>query len=138
MGAQEYLRDQLFPALLHHGWDIGAGRFMVHHDDWVGTTWMDTREPCFEDLLVEQLERHIVKFPDTFEGIAIDRMDYSEAYNYDRDDLISWVPLTPQPGTKGNGNWPHTANWTFGPSLRKALRYLGAIPTANVEGAAPI
>ena len=46
---------------------------MVHHDDWVGTTWMDTMEPCFEDLIVEQLERHLEKFPDTFEGIAIDR-----------------------------------------------------------------
>jgi hypothetical protein len=68
----------------------------VHHDDWVGTTWMDTMEPCFEDLIVEQLQRHIDKFPNTFEGIAIDRLDYSEAYNYDRDDNISWVPLAPQ------------------------------------------
>ena len=58
---------------MHHGWDIGAGRFMVHHNDWVGTTWMDTMEPCFEDLIVEQLQRHLDMFPDTFEGIAIDR-----------------------------------------------------------------
>ena len=27
---------------------------MVHHYDWVGTTDMDTMEPIFEDLLVEQ------------------------------------------------------------------------------------
>ena len=42
-GAQEYLRDYLFPGLLHHGWSVMAGRFMVHHNDWVGTTWMDTQ-----------------------------------------------------------------------------------------------
>ena len=53
-GANSFLRDQLFPALLHHGWSVNGGRFMVHHYDWVGTTDMDTMEPIFEDLLVEQ------------------------------------------------------------------------------------
>ena len=41
---------------------------------------------------VEQCERHFLRLPDTFEGIAIDRLDYSEAFNYDRDDGVSWVP----------------------------------------------
>ena len=122
-GAQEYLRDHLFDALLHHGWDLGAGRFMVHHDDWVGTTWMDTQEPDFEDLIVEQLERHLIKFPLSFEGIAIDRMDYSEAYNYDKDDNLSWVPRAPSPGANPTGRWPYTANWTFGPARSNRLSY---------------
>jgi hypothetical protein len=74
---------------------------------------MDTMEPCFEDLIVEQLQMHIDKFPDTFEGIAIDRLDYSEAYNYDRDDNVSWVPLAPQAGADRTGRWPYTANWTW-------------------------
>jgi len=116
-GCQEYLRDHLFPALLHHGWTLTGGRFMVHHNDWVGTTDMDTMEPCFEDLLVEQLQRHLDKLPDTFEGIAIDRMDYSEAFNYDRDDNLSWVPLAPGVGADPRGSWPHSlANWTWGPA----------------------
>ena len=29
---------------------------------------------------MEQLERHLIKLPETFEGIAIDRMDYSEVW----------------------------------------------------------
>ena len=37
-------------------------------------------EPIFEDLLVEQAARHFERVPG-FEGIAIDRIDYSENYN---------------------------------------------------------
>ena len=42
-GANSFLRDQLWPALLHHGWSVNNGKFMVHHYDWVGTTDMDTQ-----------------------------------------------------------------------------------------------
>jgi len=59
---------------------------------------MDTMEPAFEDLIVEQAQRHLDKLP-TFEGIAIDRLDYSEFYNYDADDGVSWVPHA----SSGNG-----------------------------------
>ena len=45
--------------------------------DWVGTTDMDTQEPAFEDLIIEQAQRHIDRIP-SFEGIAIDRLDYSD------------------------------------------------------------
>jgi hypothetical protein len=61
-------------------------------NDWVGTSDMDTLHPIFEDLIVEQLQRHVEKLPDTFEGIAIDRLDYSEFFNYDADDGVSWIP----------------------------------------------
>ena len=54
---------------------------MIHKSDWVGTTLMDPAEGCFDDLLVEQLQRHVDKLPH-FEGIAIDRLDYSEYFNY--------------------------------------------------------
>lgn len=76
-GANAFLRDYLYSALLHHGWSVPGGKFMVHHYDWVGTTDMDTIEPYFEDLIVEQARRHLSKLP-VFEGIAIDRLDYSE------------------------------------------------------------
>ena len=62
-GANEYLRDHLWPALLHHGWDYYHGKWMVHHYDWVGTTDMDTMVPVFEDLIVEQIDRHLLKLP---------------------------------------------------------------------------
>ena len=71
-GSNEFLRDHLWDALLHHGWDVYHGKWMVHHSDWVGTTDMDTQVAVFEDLLVEQLDRHLEKLPH-FEGIAIVR-----------------------------------------------------------------
>jgi hypothetical protein len=52
---------------------------------------MDSMEPVFEDLIVEQAARHNEKL-DYFEGIAIDRLDYSDYFNYGADDGVSWVP----------------------------------------------
>ena len=34
-GSNEYLRDYLWDALLHHGWDVFHGKWMVHKSDWV-------------------------------------------------------------------------------------------------------
>ena len=51
---------------------------------------MDPAEPVFQDLLVEQAARHM-DLP-SFEGIAVDRLDYSEFYNLHADDGVSWVP----------------------------------------------
>ena len=60
-GGNAYLRDELSPALLKNGWSVGGGFFAKEHHDWVGTTDMDTWEPCFEDLIVEQV-RHFYCF----------------------------------------------------------------------------
>ena len=116
-GANAYLRDQLWPALLHHGWSVNGGKFMVHHYDWVGTTDMDTMEPIFEDLIVEQAQRHVDRLK-KFEGIAIDRLDYSEFFNYDRDDGVSFVPVN---GTKG-ANYS-TWSWGVARALRLSYRH---------------
>ena len=99
-GSNEFLRDHLWDGLLHHGWDAYHGKWMVHKSDWVGTTDMDTQVPVFEDLLVEQLVRHIEKLPH-FEGIAIDRLDYSAFFNYDADDNVSWIPRNGTTTTAG-------------------------------------
>jgi hypothetical protein len=53
---------------------------------------MDTQEPAFEDLIIEQAQRHTDMIP-SFEGIAIDRLDYSDYFNFDADDGTSWVPV---------------------------------------------
>ena len=92
---------------------------MVHKYDWVGTTDMDTQEPVFEDLIIEQAARHLAELP-AFEGIAIDRLDYSEFFNYDADDGVSWVPVNctaPEPDCGATAN---VSGWSWGPA--RALR----------------
>ena len=112
------LRDHLFDALLHHGWDVYHGKWMVHKYDWVGTTDMDTQVPSFEDLIVEQAARHLEKLP-AFEGIAIDRLDYSEFFNYDFDDHVSWIPTD---GTRINGSSSQSLT-IWGPARALRLSY---------------
>ena len=51
---------------------------------------MDPAFPPLENLVVDQLRRHVDLLP-AFEGIAIDRFDYSEFYSYLADDGLSWV-----------------------------------------------
>jgi len=80
-------------------------------------------EPCFEDLIVEQLQRHIDKLPN-FEGIAIDRLDYSEYFNYGehfgQDDNTSWIPVNGSGRSAGSQNY---SSWTWGPSRALRLSY---------------
>jgi hypothetical protein len=76
---------------------------------------MDTAEPVFEDLIVEQAGRHLEMLP-SFEGIAIDRLDYSEFFNYNADDGVSWVPI--------NSSGAHgSALDVFGPARALRLSY---------------
>ena len=77
---------------------------MVHKEDWVGTTLMDPAEPVFEDLLLEQLDRHITRL-DHFEGIAIDRLDYTQYFNLEKTDEHSWVPTNASAGSPGLDVW---------------------------------
>jgi hypothetical protein len=82
---------------------------------------MDTMEPAFEDLIVEQCARHLLKLPATFEGIAIDRLDYSEYFNLDADDNTSWVPLAgaaPKAGTNRS-----YSSWGPARALRLSYRH---------------
>lgn len=119
-GGNAYLRDELSTALLTHGWSVGGGFFNKEKHDWVGTTDMDTMEPCFEDLIVEQCARHISKLK-SFEGIAIDRLDYSEFFNFDADDNISWVPY---PGdTSEVGGDRSSSSWGKARALRLSYRH---------------
>eukprot|EP01047_Picozoa_sp_COSAG01_P010289 COSAG01_NODE_433_length_17113_cov_23.009757_6_plen_245_part_00 len=113
-GGNAYLQNELADALLRHGWAVGRGSFSKHKMDWVGTTDMDTMVPSFEDLIVEQCVRHNTKLS-AFEGIAIDRLDYSEYFNYDQDDNISWVPLASADGS--------SVKWGKARALRLSYRH---------------
>ena len=122
-GSNEFLRDHLWDALLHHRWSQYRGKEMIHKSDWVGTTLMDPMEPIFENLLVEQLQRHIDRLPN-FEGIAIDRLDYSEYFNYGehfgQDDNTSWIPVNGSGRSAGSTNY---SSWTWGASRALRLSY---------------
>ena len=119
-GGNAYLRDVLWPALLHHGWSVIKGKFMVHKNDWVGTTDMDTQVPVFEDLIIEQAARHLTELP-AFEGIAIDRLDYSQYFNYDTDDGISWVPVNCT--AKNSSKCGNYTQWSWGKARALRLSY---------------
>ena len=119
-GGNAYLRDVLWPALLHHGWSLIHGKFTVHKTDWVGTTDMDTQEPVFEDLIIEQAARHLAELP-AFEGIAIDRLDYSQYFNYDADDGVSWVPVNCT--AKNASRCADYAQWSWGAARALRLSY---------------
>ena len=64
--------------------------------------------------IVEQAQRHIERIP-SFEGIAIDRLDYSEFFNFDRDDGVSFVPVN---GSKGSNYSTWSARSRAAPLVR--------------------
>ena len=70
-------------------------------------------------MMPSRHQRHLEKLPH-FEGIAIDRLDYSEFFNYDTDDNISWVPRN---GTGVDGLrsdlsiWGPASHWSLSPSF---------------------
>ena len=70
-------------------------------------------------MIVEQCERHVLKLP-AFEGIAIDRLDYSEYFNYDADDNVSWVPTSWLHGSSKATGW--------GPARALRLSYANLVP----------
>jgi hypothetical protein len=92
-GSNAYLQNYLTPALLRHGWSLAGGIFNGPFSDWVGTTLMDPGEPTFQELLVEQLAMRMT-LVSSAQGIAIDRFDYTQFYNFDADDGQCWVPQT--------------------------------------------
>ena len=55
---------------------------------------VDVGEPCYQQFILEQAQRHIDKLPDSA-GICIDRLDWLRYYNSRADDGISWVDGKP-------------------------------------------
>jgi len=99
------------PALLRRIW--ADGFVDGPRQDWVGTTDMDPAEPNFQNLLLEQAVLHVDRLS-AFEGIAVDRLDYSEFFNLDADDGVSWVPRQ-----MAGGKW----DGSFGPARSLRLSY---------------
>lgn len=95
-GSQVYLQRSLMPALLREAWSVVRGDVLKPISDWVGCVVMDPGDGLFAQLLSFQISQHFIALGESFEGIAIDRLDYTEYYNTEYDDGLSWVPL---PGT---------------------------------------
>eukprot|EP01006_Ploeotia_vitrea_P065811 TRINITY_DN93852_c0_g1_i1.p1 TRINITY_DN93852_c0_g1~~TRINITY_DN93852_c0_g1_i1.p1 ORF type:complete len:808 (+),score=70.02 TRINITY_DN93852_c0_g1_i1:44-2467(+) len=98
-GSNEYVWSQLMEGALRNCWHpyYGFHNDVIH--DWVGTILMDPYGPKWKTLLLDQAQRHLDMLPD-FEGIAIDRLDYTDYYNYAFDDGVSWVPYPTKKGEK--------------------------------------
>ena len=50
---------------------------------------VDIGEPVYQRVLLDQVERHIEKFPAS-SGLAIDEMQFNRRYNFRRDDGLTW------------------------------------------------
>jgi hypothetical protein len=91
VNSNTYLYKQLEPAVLYHPIDTTCSNYIY---SWDRSIVMDPGEPVYANHLVEQINRYIEKLPH-FEGITIDRLDWSRHYNTRRDDGVSWFNGAP-------------------------------------------
>jgi len=91
VNSNTYLYKQLEPAVLYHPHDSTNTNYIY---SWDRSIIVDPGEPVYANHLVEQINRYIGKLPH-FEGITIDRLDWSRHYNTRRDDGISWFNGAP-------------------------------------------
>jgi hypothetical protein len=91
-GSLDYLLDELSLAILQNGWSPLRGAFQHYIPDWVKCVVLDAGDEKLAALQIEQLQLHFDLLGDAFEGIVVDRLDFSDYYNQDYDDGVSWVP----------------------------------------------
>jgi hypothetical protein len=66
----------------------------IMFSNWFNNVVLDPAEPCWQKLLLEQVETLVKELPHS-SGICIDRMDWLTVYNPHRDDGVSWVDGRP-------------------------------------------
>lgn len=81
-----------------------------------GALIVDPGDPAYRQHLIEQVQRNTQHLPDTA-GIAIDRLDWLNKYNFNADDGVSWV--NGQPARSLFVSWQELAAQAF-PVLRQA------------------
>lgn len=86
-----YLNEVIEPAVFYHPNDTTYTKYVY---SWDRSIVVDPGEPVYADHLIEQINRYIDKLPH-FEGITIDRLDWTRHYNTRRDDGISWFNGAP-------------------------------------------
>lgn len=91
VNSNTYLNKVLEPAVLFHPYDTTFTKYIY---SWDRCIIMDPGEPVYMDFMVGQINRYIEKLPH-FEGITIDRLDWTRLYNTRRDDGVSWFNDAP-------------------------------------------
>ena len=102
--ANEYLYDHLKSAILYGSHDQLCELFrtkdqhmkmtpLFHQEpyhSWINSVAMDPGDSVFADFIMQQVLKHLDKFPD-IDGFGIDRMDWLGEYNWKADDGLSMV-----------------------------------------------
>jgi hypothetical protein len=57
---------------------------------WINSLAMDNGDPVYAAFIVDQVKKHLEKFPD-IDGFGIDRMDWLGEYNWKADDGMSMI-----------------------------------------------
>jgi len=66
----------------------------IQHFSWFQSVVVDPAEPAWQDFLIGMVQRLIKNLPDS-DGICVDRMDWLNFYNVNRDDGVSWLDGRP-------------------------------------------
>ncbi len=84
--------ENFLSAALTRAWKTGARRPSVGPIySWQNAIVVDPGDEKYHAFLLEQLTRHIV-FEDAFAGIVIDRSDWQDQFNLNRDDGLTFLP----------------------------------------------
>ncbi len=85
------------------GWHKRSGQDLMHMSvkfldhpfwTWGGAIIVDAGDPLYARFLLNQARLHVEKFPDA-RGIAIDRFDWLNEYNWHADDGKTWIAGKP-------------------------------------------
>ena len=90
---------------------------------WYDQVAVDPADSAFQDLMVDQVARHVKEIPDS-SGICIDRMDRLIFFNYRADDGETWLSvgignLEGRPARSGIKSWKDTMS-KIGPIMHNA------------------
>ena len=95
LDANVYLRNHLPAAAIRNAWRPGSGAVSNRClYTWQRGIVLDPADRAYRQFLLDQLQRHFDYLPH-FQGIVIDRSDWNNFYDLDRDDGMSWVDGRP-------------------------------------------
>jgi hypothetical protein len=87
----KFLQDVVEPAVIYQPGDTTYSNYIYTYER---TIVMDPATPVYTKFMAEQARRHLTRLPH-FEGIAIDRMDWTRHYNPRADDGRTWFEGKP-------------------------------------------
>jgi hypothetical protein len=91
INSNTYLYKTLEASVLYHPFDTTNTQYIY---SWDRSIVVDPGEPVYADHLIDMINRYVEKLPH-FEGITIDRLDWTRLYNTRKDDGVSWFNGAP-------------------------------------------